>query len=216
MTAVLVVAAHPDDAELAMAMRIHAHVRSGDAVRVHCLTIGTPDPDGSEPRREEALRAGAVLGVGEYTFSPVPDTRFVEHRALVRDEVTAVIEDARPDLVYTHFPHDQHLDHRVAGEETTAVALGHVRALTHFRAPYSTGFDPTSFFLATEELMAVKVKALACFGSQAQLDMRVFHDLAAVSHHQHVHRRVLDAVDPRLRYAESFRIVRELYLSEVD
>jgi len=214
MTSVLVVAAHPDDAELAMAMRIHAHVRAGDSVRVHCLTVGTPDPDGSEPRRLEAVRAGAVLGVGGYTFSPVPDTRFVEHRALIRDEVTAVVEEARPDLVYTHFPHDQHLDHRVAGEEVTAVALGHVRAVTHFRSPYSTGFDPTSFFLGTEGLMAVKVKALACFGSQEQLDMRVFHDLAAVSHHQHVHRRVLAGARPR--YAEAFRVVREMHLSELD
>lgn len=213
MTTVLVVAAHPDDAEIAMGMRIRDYVLAGTAVRVHCLTTGAPDPDGSAPRRLESLRAGAVLGVAGYTFSRIPDTRFVEHRRAIRDEVASVIDRVSPDIVYTHAPDDQHLDHRVAGEDATSVALGHTLAVTHFRSPYSVGFQPNLFFLGTEELMEAKMKALSCYVSQTQFDMDVFRRLSAVSHRQFVHHRVLHAFDLAMPYAEAFRVVRRLEFS---
>ncbi|MGH8938774.1 MAG: PIG-L family deacetylase, partial [Actinomycetes bacterium] len=79
MTTVLVVVAHPDDAEIAMGMRMHWYALNGARVRVHCLTTGAPGPDGTAVRRDECLNAGALLGVDNYTFSAIPDTRFVEH-----------------------------------------------------------------------------------------------------------------------------------------
>ncbi|MGH3905884.1 MAG: PIG-L family deacetylase [Pseudonocardiaceae bacterium] len=63
MTTVLIVVAHPDDAEIAMGMRMHWYAVNGARVRVHCLTTGAPGPDGTAVRREECLNAGALLGV---------------------------------------------------------------------------------------------------------------------------------------------------------
>ncbi|CAM5241196.1 PIG-L family deacetylase OS=Streptomyces microflavus OX=1919 GN=Smic_04920 PE=4 SV=1 [Streptomyces microflavus] len=84
MKSVLIVVAHPDDAEISMGMRIHWYTRNGARVRVHCLATGKPEENGSQTRRDECLNAGAVLMVNQYTFSDIPDTRFVEHRGRIK------------------------------------------------------------------------------------------------------------------------------------
>jgi N-acetylglucosamine malate deacetylase 1 len=206
---VLVVVAHPDDAEISMGMRIRWYVRNGARVRVHCLTTGTPE-DGAQPRREECLSAGRVLGVDQYTFSDIPDSRFVEHRGSINTELFSVIRETSPDVIYTHFPGDQHIDHVTAAQEVTAVALREAMDLCYFRSPYSTGFEPNMFFLGTEELMDAKMRALRCFSSQKQLDMEVFRQLAAVSYRQHIHHRVVERFTPELGYSETFRIERRI------
>ncbi|MFD8984305.1 PIG-L deacetylase family protein [Streptomyces sp. NPDC059564] len=210
MKSVLVVVAHPDDAEISMGMRIRWYAEQGARVRVHCLTTGAAEADGTRPRRDECLSAGAVLMVDEYTFSDIPDTRFVEHRGRINADLFAVFDEARPDVVYTHHPQDQHLDHAVTGDEVTAVALREAMGLCYFRSPYSTGFEPTMFFVGARELMDAKVKALESFTSQRQLDMDVFRQLGAVAHRQHVHHRVVERFGEEAAYCEMFRVHRSI------
>jgi LmbE family N-acetylglucosaminyl deacetylase len=206
MMTVLVVGAHPDDPEIAMGMRMRWYALNGARVRVHCLTTGAPGME----RREECLAAGAILGVNEYTFSDVPDTRFVEHRGQINAELFSVFREARPDVVYTHFPDDQHLDHSITAQEVTTVALREANDLCYFRSPYSTGFEPTKIFVGTSELLDTKQAALKCFASQRQLDMDIFRKLAEVAYRQHVHHRVVERFPPGLEYAELFRSAREI------
>lgn len=203
MTTVLIVGAHPDDPEIAMGMRMRWYAGQGARVRVHCLS-------GTAERRDESLAAGAILGVSEYTFSDVPDTRFVEHRGAINAELFRVFREARPDIVYTHFPEDQHLDHVATAQEVTAVALREANNLCYFRSPYSTGFEPTRVFAATQELLDNKAAALKCFASQQQFDMDVFQKLAEVAYRQHVHHRVVERFPPGLHCAELFRTAREI------
>ncbi|MFD4370070.1 PIG-L deacetylase family protein [Streptomyces sp. NPDC058486] len=210
MTTVLIVVAHPDDAEIAMGMRIHEYARQGARVHVHCLTTGAPGPDGTPERRDECLAAGAILGVENYSFSNILDTRFVENRGEINSDLFKLFDETRPDVVYTHFPDDQHLDHRVTAQEVTTVALRAANNLTYFRSPYSIGFEPTKIFVGTEELLNVKAKALKCFASQHQLDMDVFRKLAEVVYRQHVHHRVVDRFPPGMNSAELFRTAREI------
>ncbi|MFE5797151.1 PIG-L deacetylase family protein [Streptomyces sp. NPDC056503] len=214
MTTVLIVVAHPDDAEIAMGMRIHEYARRGAQVHVHCLTTGAPRPDGTPVRQDECLAAGAILGVENYTFSNIPDTRFIENRGKINSELLKLLHDARPDIVYTHFPDDQHLDHRVTAQEATTAALRAAHNLIYFRSPYSIGFEPTKVFMGSHELLNVKAAALKCFASQAQLDMDVFRKLAEVTHRQHVHHRVLDSFPPGLNCAELFRTAREIEFAD--
>lgn len=207
---VLVVVAHPDDAELAMGMRIRRYAIDGVDVHVHCLTRGSADPVLADRRVGECRAAGAVLGVAEYTFSEVPDARFVESRGLLNQTLFDLFRVRRPDIVYTHFPRDQHLDHSVTAEEVTVVALREAANLTYFRSPYSVDFEPTLFSLGTEDLLAAKLAALACFGSQAQIDMDVYGQLARVAHRQHIHHRVIERFDPAAVCAEAFVIARRI------
>lgn len=213
MTSVLVVAAHPDDAEISMGMRIHDYACQGAQVRVHCLTTGTRVGRMADQRRQECLKAGEILGVHDYTFSDVPDTRFTENRTLINSELFALLERVCPDIVYTHYPDDQHLDHQVTAREVTAVALRTVNDLTYFRSPYSLGFEPTGVFVATPELLGVKAAALRCFTSQAQLDMEAFGLLNQVAYRQHVHHRVVERFPDSHVCAELFRVARQIRFS---
>ncbi|MFE0055404.1 PIG-L deacetylase family protein [Streptomyces sp. NPDC059003] len=213
MTSVLVIVAHPDDAEIAMAMRIRAYALSGARVRVHCLSTGAPGPNGTPERTEECLAAGAILGVDQYTFSAIPDTQFVEHRVEINTSLFQLFAEERPDLVYTHSPHDQHLDHAITAQEVTTVALREANNLYYIRPTYSLGFEPTKVFVGTQELLAVKDQALKCFASQRQLDMDVFHQLAEVAHRQYVHHRVVERFPPGANCTELFRTAREIEFS---
>ena len=213
MKSVLVVVAHPDDAEISMGMRIRWHALRGDRVQVHCLTTGRPGADGEPVRRDECLRAGALLGA-EYSFSSIPDTRFVEHRGAINGELFNLFERIRPDLVYTHYPQDQHLDHRITGDEVAVVAMREARDLLYFRSPYSQGFEPTLVFMGTARLLNTKMKALACFGSQSQLDMDIYRQLADVSYRQHVHHRVVERFSTDMHCAELFIIARRIEFAD--
>ncbi|MFE3946223.1 PIG-L deacetylase family protein [Streptomyces sp. NPDC059118] len=207
---VLVVVAHPDDAELSMGMRIRDHALAGDRVRVHCLTAGHPSTDDTTARRAECLAAAKILGIGSYTFSPIPDTRFTDHRGAINAALFDAFAAERPNVVYTHHPDDQHLDHAVTGEEATTVAMREAADLIHFRSPYSRNFEPNLYFVGTSELLAAKQAALACFASQEQLDMTVFSGLTELAYRQHVHHRVVERFPDGAHGAEMFRTVRQI------
>ncbi|MEU4802854.1 PIG-L family deacetylase [Actinosynnema sp. NPDC023587] len=217
----LVVVAHPDDAEIAMGMKIRWYADHGVDVHVHCLSQGFRNGDRRTAllRVEEARAAGEVLGVREYTFSDVPDNGFVDHRRAVNAELFRLMEAVRPDVVYTHYPQDQHLDHRITAEEVLVAALREAADIRLFRSPYSVDFTPTAFFLGDAELMAAKMAALRCFTSQPQWDLAVFEQLAAVAHRQHVHHRVLERAEaaggPSPAYAEMFVIRRLIEIDRV-
>lgn len=213
MTFVLVVVAHPDDAEIAMGMRIRAYAEDGACVSVHCLTPGAPGPNGTSERIEECRAAGAILGIDQYTFSAIPDNQFVERRVEINTSLFRVFAEQRPDIVYTHFPDDQHLDHRITAQEVTTVALREANDLCYFRSPYSIGFEPSTVFVGTQDLLEAKAAALKCFTSQAQLDMDTFVQLATVAYRQHVHHRVVERFPPGLECAELFRTAREIQLA---
>ncbi|WP_395108331.1 PIG-L deacetylase family protein [Actinomadura sp. SCN-SB] len=214
MTTVLIVVAHPDDAEIAMGMRIHWYARNGARVHVHCLTTGTPDPSGTQIRQEECMAAASLLGIDTYTFSSIPDTRFVEHRGAIHTALSNLFRDTRPDVVYTHYPDDQHLDHATTASQVTAAALRETANLRYFRSPYSIGFEPTLVFMGTPELLHTKQKALQCFASQQQLDMDLFQRLAEVTYRQFVHHRVTARFPAQTNCAELFRIARQVEFAE--
>lgn len=207
---VLAVVAHPDDAELAMGMRLLEHALAGDRVRVHCLSAGRPGADDSKVRRAECLAAAKILRIGGYSFSEIPDTRFTDHRGAINAALFDTFAVERPDIVYTHYPDDQHLDHAVTGEEATAVAMREAADLVYFRAPYSRNFEPNMFFTGTPEHLAAKREALACFSSQQQLDMDVFTGLNALAYRQHVHHRVVERFPEGAHGAEMFRTARQI------
>lgn len=211
---VLIVVAHPDDAEIAMGMRMHWYARNGARVRVHCLTTGAPASTDNHVRREECLAAGELLGIQQYTFSAVPDAHFAEHRGAIHTALASVLHDTRPDIVYTHYPQDQHLDHATTAAAVTAEALRETINLRYFQSPYSVNFDPTFVFMGTPQLLQAKEKALQCFTSQAQLDMDLFRRLNEITYRQLIHHRLLERFPPHARCAELFSIARHVEFAQ--
>lgn len=112
----LVVGAHPDDAEYGMGGTLVRHHLDGhrigvvDLTRGELGTKGTPEQRAGEARAAASLYGAAFrhgLDLGDNQVASDPDT--------VR-RVAAVIRAARPSLVCTHLREDRHPDHRSASE----------------------------------------------------------------------------------------------------
>lgn len=109
----LVLGAHPDDAEVHVGGLLALAVRRGlkgailDLTRGDLGTRGTP-----ETRRAEALEAARILGVERVLLS-LPDARFGEDLP-ERDAILAQIRLLRPRVLILPHPEDHHPDHRRA------------------------------------------------------------------------------------------------------
>lgn len=112
----LVIAVHPDDAELGCGGTIAQQVAKGKKVGIVDLTRGELGSRGSaEIRDQEAAAAAAVLGLAARTNLKMRDGFFrndEEHQL----EVIRMIRRYRPEIVITNALHDRHSDHGRAGD----------------------------------------------------------------------------------------------------
>ncbi|MGL5867435.1 MAG: PIG-L deacetylase family protein [Dermatophilaceae bacterium] len=192
---VLVVTAHPDDAEYAFGGTLARLVECGsDVVYSVCTdgTLGGEDPsvsatDLADRRRAEQRRAAARLGVGTVTFLGLDDGALVADLGL-RMTLSRVIRSVRPDLLLTHQPlrslvfpiGASHPDHLAVGEAAMCAAFpdsGNPRAfpelLEEGLAPHAVseiwvpGLEHTSFHVGLERWHAeAKAEAILCHQSQ--------------------------------------------------
>src|SRR6516164_8757202 len=113
---ILVLGAHPDDADIKTGGTAAKWRRLGHEVRLVSVTDGGAGhqtlrrPALSERRRAEARAAGAVIGA-EYDVLGYPDGGLLPTLE-ARHELIRLIRSFRPDLVLTHRPNDYHPDHR--------------------------------------------------------------------------------------------------------
>lgn len=116
---VLVLGAHPDDAEVAAGGLVVRHALRGSQVRMISVTDGRSGHHAVAPedlvrvRRQEASLAGERIGA-EYHVWDFPDGA-LEPTLAVRGAIIREIRSFAPDLVLTHRPHDYHPDHRAVG-----------------------------------------------------------------------------------------------------
>lgn len=116
----LILGAHPDDAEYHAGGLASIYRGLGHVVRSISLTNGQaghferPPAALAELRRREAAAAGNVIGA-EYVTWDIPDGELVADIA-TRHRVIREIRTFRPDLVLTHRPYDYHPDHRAVGQ----------------------------------------------------------------------------------------------------
>jgi LmbE family N-acetylglucosaminyl deacetylase len=115
----LILGAHPDDAEFHAGGLATLYRRLGHTVRMVSVTNGAAGHHrhwGQElalRRRAEAAAAGAVIGA-QYVTWDFPDGA-LEPSLTAREAVIREIRAFRPDLVLTHRPYDYHPDHRAVG-----------------------------------------------------------------------------------------------------
>ncbi len=125
MSAVVIVAAHPDDEVLGcggtIAMLSEVH-------EVHILLLGEggtsrfasrEDANGRTVERlaTAAKSAAAILGAQSVETDRLPDNRFDQVALLdIVKRIERIIERVRPDIVYTHHPGDLNIDHRITFE----------------------------------------------------------------------------------------------------
>ena len=114
MLDVLVVAPHPDDAELGMGGAILKFLDEGWRVGVLDLTSGEPTPHGSEAiRRQETAQASQVLGLTWRENLGLPN-RYLEPTLEARHRLAGVIRQTRPRWLFAPYWVDAHPDHVAA------------------------------------------------------------------------------------------------------
>jgi len=165
---VLLIAAHPDDAEFSSAGTVTQWVRDGIDVVFVVVTSGdkgTADREMTNDRlsslREDEQRAAAArLGVTDVNFLRFPDGELMPNLEL-RGAITRMIRKYKPYAVMTHDPLTlfynnefiNHPDHRAVGQATVD-------------AIYPTARDPLQFPEQTREgLDPHKVKEIFLWGS---------------------------------------------------
>jgi bacillithiol biosynthesis deacetylase BshB1 len=176
----LVIAAHPDDAEISVGGTLLAAKARGLSTGVLDLTRGEMGTHGTPAlRAEEARAATAVLGLDWRDNLNLPDARLVdEPRA--REAIAEVLRAQQPRVLLVHDPADRHPDHVAAAHLARAAAFlaGLVRLAD---APGLTPapFRPTRLFTFFSheaptpgfvvDIGAVfedKLRAVRCFASQ--------------------------------------------------
>lgn len=113
---ILVLAVHPDDAELGCSGTIAKHIALGKKVGIVDFTRGELGTRGSaEIRDEEAADSAAILGIHARENLRFRDGFFTndeEHQlAIIR-----MIRKYQPEIILTNALHDRHPDHGRAGD----------------------------------------------------------------------------------------------------
>ncbi|MFG2310961.1 PIG-L deacetylase family protein [Streptomyces sp. NPDC048566] len=173
MSRVLIVAAHPDDAELALGGTIARLTDGGAQVTVALFTVSetaAADDSGRRRRRVAAAEAAAeVLGhrlhwLGDGRYDQVED--LPEYRAV--GLVDDLVAQTDPDTVISHWDGDSHGDHvRVARAVVASSRRWPHAALAQFgpnehRTVRHAEFVP-HLYVPTSDQLARKARALACY-----------------------------------------------------
>lgn len=187
MRTVLIVAAHPDD-EVLGAGGVTARL-ADEGVAVHILILGegatsrgkvkkgAKAPAAVKALQRAARKAAKLLGAKSVKFGRLPDNRFdsVDLLKIVK-LVEAEMKRVAPQAVFTHFPGDLNVDHRLTFEAVMAACRplpgAAVREIYSFEVPSSTGwagpqriFAPTVYVDVGRYLLR-KLEALAAYKSE--------------------------------------------------
>lgn len=179
---ILVLAAHPDDAELGCGGTIASHVARGykvgmaDFTRGELGTRGTP-----EIRDREAAASAKILGVSERINLGLQDG-FFQNTPEEKLKVVRAIRMFRPDVVLACAVHDRHPDHpkaaALAYDACFIAGLAKVettdedgrqqepwrpRVLYHY---IQSEFVTPDLIVDVTEYWDVKMKSILAFGSQ--------------------------------------------------
>ncbi len=190
---VLVVAAHPDDADFGAAGSTARMTDSGVEVAYCIVTDG--DAGGFDPsvsrsemvgiRRAEQQAAGKVVGVANIEFLGYPDGRLEVSLDLRRD-LSRVIRQLRPQRVICQSPernfdriYASHPDHLAAGEAALSAVYPDSRNPFAFPELVEEGFEPhtvsevwlmahpsADHYVDITDTLERKVAALLCHESQ--------------------------------------------------
>jgi len=113
---ILVVAPHPDDAELGMGGAIAKLVQQGKRVGIVDLTTGEPTPFGTpETRQFETTIATKALGV-TWRYNLGMRNRFLEPTLENRHRLAGLFRLTRPRWIFAPYWSDAHPDHVAATE----------------------------------------------------------------------------------------------------
>ncbi len=186
----LVIAAHPDDEVLGCGGTIAKLVDEGSEVFVAILGEGISSRYDErhlapsfeiENLQRQSREAASLLGTKEIFFSGFPDNRIDTVPLLeIIKSLEKMIEDLKPDTIYTHHGGDLNIDHSLVHRAVLTATRPHtgscVKALFTFEIPSSTdcsfgkllpAFQPNTF-VAIDKYLDKKIKAMKIYDSETR------------------------------------------------
>jgi LmbE family N-acetylglucosaminyl deacetylase len=162
---VLALGAHCDDIEIGCGATLLLLARRYPRARFHWVTLSADDE-----RRAETLAAADRLLEGAGDAQIAVETfrgSFFPHHGPEIKEYFESLKPVRPDLIFTHFRHDLHQDHRVVNELTCNTFRDH--AILEYEIPKFDGDwgVPNTYVPISAALLQAKCNVLMdCFPSQ--------------------------------------------------
>jgi len=193
-TQIMVVTAHPDDAEFGAAGTVARWAGEGRSiVYIVCSSgeKGTSDPNMkpeklAKIREQEQLTAAKLLGVREVVFLRYPDQE-LEDTPGFRKDIVRQIRKYRPQIVVTADPYRRyiwHRDHRITGQVTLDAIFPYARDHLAYPDLLEEGLGPHKvkevLFWGTDDpnhrsditkTFDIKLAALRCHKSQIGYDL---------------------------------------------
>jgi LmbE family N-acetylglucosaminyl deacetylase len=194
---VMVIMAHPDDAEFSCGGTVASYAAAGARVEYVLATSGNrgSHEPGMTPEKLAAIReaeqraAAETLGVAEVTFLHHNDGE-VEPSIALRRELALVLRTGKPDIVLTFDPwqhYQVHPDHRAIGQSTLD-AIADARMPMYYpeqitgdvrdhrvKDVYFFATDHPNHWVDIAETLDKKIAALRCHVSQVgERDMDPF------------------------------------------
>jgi len=178
---ILVIAAHPDDAELSCSGTIAAHIAKGFKVGILDLTHGERGTRGTpEIRLEEGLKSAEILGLSARENLGFRDV-FFEDDEQHHLEIAKIIRKYRPEIVLANAVSDRHPDHGKGAKVATKACFisGLRKVVTHLDGVEQQVWRPKNiyhyiqnnyiqpdFVVDISEYWDIKVQSIKAFKSQ--------------------------------------------------
>jgi N-acetylglucosamine malate deacetylase 1 len=175
----LVIAPHPDDAELSMGGTIVRLLEQGWSIGVLDLTSGEPTPLGSlEIRARETAEATRELGLTWRRNLGLPN-RSLEPTLNHRRALAAVFREVRPKLLFAPYWEDAHPDHTASTKLVEDARFWsklsksdipgepfHPSRILYYFSVHLKIVERPSFLLDISDQLDAKVRAMQCYRSQ--------------------------------------------------
>jgi bacillithiol biosynthesis deacetylase BshB1 len=175
----LVVAPHPDDAELGMGGAILNMLNSGLKIVILDLTDGEPTPYGSpEIRSRETAAASQVLGI-RWRHNLGLANRSLEATLEAREKLAGIFRLTRPRWIFAPYWHDAHPDHLAATQLVEAARFWsklsktempgqpfHPERIYNYYCVHLKMHANPKFVLDISDHWEKKLDSIACYQSQ--------------------------------------------------
>lgn len=216
---ILVIAPHGDDEILGAGGALFKHSRGGDKV-YRCIITEPYGPDWSEEyianRQQEIKKSGKILKIEKTFLLGFPTVKLdtVPQKEL-NDRLAEIVNEVKPEIVYTAYSGDLNADHRLTFESTLVAARpvpkGSIKRILSYEVVSETewgrnlkSFIPNFYIELNRVDLQKKLSALRAYGSEIKpyphpRSLEVLETLAK-----------LRGSEAGIKLAESFVLIREI------
>jgi len=187
---ILTIAAHPDDEILGCGATMARLAEEGNKVHILILAEGLTSRQNVRDRSSKleelsaleisAKKSSEIIGAQSIELLDFPDNRMDSIDLLdVIKKVEKKINEIQPSIIFTHFPNDLNIDHRITADAViTAIRPipgQTVKEIYFFEVPSSTdyqiylsnnSFQPNLYYSITDSQMLKKKKSLEAYKNE--------------------------------------------------